>query len=101
MNNGVQMEQVLRSITSLLKRPAQVHHIKWTSSKSELTNCHGPGAPARRGWRLWFVCHVALNSLDQLFKHQLQFVSLYRLFRLWILYSAPFILLFEEGVDVF
>lgn len=47
------------------------------------------------------MCHAALNFLDQLFKHQLQFVSLYRLFRLWILYSAPFILLFEEGVDVF
>lgn len=107
MNNGVQMERVLRSITSLLKRPAQVHPIKQTSSKSELTNCMalellpgGDGASGK-GPDAWFVCHAALNSLDQLFKHQLQFVSLYRLFRLWILYSAPFILLFEEGVDVF
>lgn len=35
------------------------------------------------------------------FKHQLQFVLLYKLFRLWILHSAPFILLSEEGVDCF
>lgn len=73
MNNGVQMEQVLRSITSFLTRPVQVHHIKETHSKSELTNCHGLGAPAMSGWRFqkkgpnaWFICHVALNSLDQL-----------------------------------
>lgn len=72
MNNGVQMEQVLRSITSLLTRPARVHHIEQTHSKSELTDCHGPGAPAMRGWsdqkkdQTHGLCHVALNSLDQL-----------------------------------
>ncbi|XP_070362716.1 uncharacterized protein [Equus asinus] len=34
MNNGVQMEQVLRSITAVLTRPAQVHRIKRTLSMS-------------------------------------------------------------------
>lgn len=50
MSNGVQMEQVQRSITFFFDRPAQVHHIKQTHSTSELTDCHGQGAPKMRGW---------------------------------------------------
>lgn len=50
MNNGVQMEQGLRSITSFLTRSAQVHHIQQTHSKSELTDCRGPGASMMRVW---------------------------------------------------
>lgn len=39
---------------------------------------------------LWISC-----------KHQIQFVFLHKLVRLWIVYSAPLILLFEEGVEFF
>lgn len=71
MNNGVRMEQVLRS-KSLLTRPARVHHIKQTHLKSEQTNCCGPEAPTMKGWcfqkkdQTRDLYHVALNSLDQL-----------------------------------
>lgn len=61
MNNGVQMERVLRSITSSLTRPARVHHVERIHTGPEPTDCRGPGAPTMRGWRfqvkgpnMWF-----------------------------------------------
>lgn len=42
-----------------------------------------------------------LETLWISFKHQLRLVFLHKLVRLWVLYSAPLIPLFEEGVDFF
>lgn len=46
MNNVVKMEWVSGSITSILTRLVQAHHIKKkTHFKSELTDHYGSGAP--------------------------------------------------------
>lgn len=105
MNNGIQMEQVLRSITSFSTRPAQSRHIKQTHLKPALTDCLWPRSPAigdgaSRQWNNPVVSMLLL-TFSISFKHQLPFVFLYKLVRLWILYSAPFILLSKDGVDFF
>lgn len=83
--------------------PAQVHHIKQTYLKSEQVSGYGPGAPMSQK-RTKLVVSVACC-----FQHSASAVStsysiyffLYKLFKLWILSSAPCIQLFEEGVDFF
>lgn len=105
MNNGRQMGQALRSITSIFDKASTSTSHQQTHLKSELTNRCGPGALTTDGGMVLpddgpsasFVC--CFNSLVSS-KHQVQFVFLCKLFRLWILYPAPFILLSEEGVDV-
>lgn len=93
---------------AVLTGPAQVQHVKRSNSKSEQVSGHGPGAPTVWGDAVspkkdqicgFYV--MLLSTLCISCKHQLQNVYfLCKLFKLWVLSSAPCIPVFEAGVDV-
>lgn len=83
------------------KAGTSVHtkHAPQVPAGSRSSGDEGTALPGNRTKR---VVHVTpLSTLRIGLKHQWQFVFLYKLVRLWILHSAPLILLSKEGMDAF